>query len=161
MVYSSRSLTAPLNGEGQAGQTEMGTDKQDISLHPFPATWSDGGRPASTDTESGGSTLADLLAEIGESQEVMVLKIGTATIDVNLLRTDFRKVVERVSTAEANVAMLHLEVNMLNPMVTSLQSQSIKLEEELEDSQGCSHRNTLRLVGSPERAEGQSDELFI
>ncbi|KAJ1122584.1 hypothetical protein NDU88_001070 [Pleurodeles waltl] len=106
-------------------------------------------------------SLSDLLNAIEGSRSDMVAKIDSVAIEVNLLRTNIRKVVERVTTTEGHVENLQPEVAGVRDTVSSLQKLTFRLEEHIEDAKGRSQRNNLCFMAFPENAKGQSAELFL
>ncbi|KAJ1215598.1 hypothetical protein NDU88_003206 [Pleurodeles waltl] len=66
-------------------------------------------------------SLADLLMANQNSCNEMVRKIDSIAIDANLLRTDLRKVADRVTTVEQYVDSLQKKVFSLHDTVLNLQ----------------------------------------
>ena len=91
----------------------------------------------------------------------MVVKIDAVAIDVNLLRMDLRKAVDRVTEAEGSVLELKQEVKDLKETVSKLSKMSDLLENRAEDAEGRSRSNFLCFVEFPERVAGQSAKLFL
>ncbi|KAJ1156393.1 hypothetical protein NDU88_009112 [Pleurodeles waltl] len=68
---------------------------------------------------------------------------------------------DRVTDIEGNIKLLQQEVEVLKQTVAALQSQLTRMEEQVENSEGCSHQIDLRIVGFPECTERKSTELFL
>ncbi|KAJ1211147.1 hypothetical protein NDU88_006508 [Pleurodeles waltl] len=79
-------------------------------------------------------------------------------VEVNLLRTDLRKVSHKVKVVEGSNVDLQTEVSTLRKQMAQVTSMVGMLEARLEDSEGRSRRNNRRLLGFPTRAEGSSAE---
>ena len=104
---------------------------------------------------------ADIIEAIKGSREALEGQIRGVSVEVNLLRTDLRKVADKVHTAEADIAQLQTEVKTLKQQVTQLKVTTGALEYRVEDAEGRSRRNNLRLLGFPERSEGRETEAFV
>ncbi|KAJ1089687.1 hypothetical protein NDU88_002834 [Pleurodeles waltl] len=96
------------------------------------------------------------MAAINDPRGSREPKLGTVTVDVTLLHADIKKVAEKVTTAEMDIAFKRLE-----DQVWFLTTEYEKMEVRLEDQEGKAHRNIIRVVGVPEEAEGPSVELFL
>ncbi|KAJ1124363.1 hypothetical protein NDU88_002824 [Pleurodeles waltl] len=111
-----------------------------------------------------GCKRAHLHSDISETEASCLpiqTKIVSMTIDVNLLRTDLRKVVERSMEAEAKVTGLGKEVSMLQTAVAALKTHSTCLEAHMEDTERRARRSNLRFVGLPVGVEGRAPEAFL
>ncbi|KAJ1186068.1 hypothetical protein NDU88_002853 [Pleurodeles waltl] len=104
---------------------------------------------------------AELLAAIQGSWVVLEGKIEPVVVEVNLLQADLRKVSNKVKVAEGYIAELQSEVGMLQKQMVQATSAVGRLEARLEDAEGRSRRNHVRLLGFPERAEGSATESFF
>ncbi|KAJ1125397.1 hypothetical protein NDU88_003829 [Pleurodeles waltl] len=88
-------------------------------------------------------------------------KVSTVAVEVNLLRADLRKVSDKVKVAERSIVDLQTEVYTLRKQMAQVNTTVGTLEARLEDSEGISRRNNVRLLGFPERAEGSAVESFV
>ncbi|KAJ1170444.1 hypothetical protein NDU88_002321 [Pleurodeles waltl] len=104
---------------------------------------------------------AELLAAVQGSRVVLEGKIEAVAVEVNLLRTDLRKVSDKVKVAEGSIVDLQAEVNTLRKQMAQVTSTVGMLEARLEDSEGRSCTNNVRLLGFPERAESSTAEGFV
>ena len=68
---------------------------------------------------------------------------------------------DKVTTAERNMNALKAEVAHLKKQMTQIQQTAGSLENHVEDAEGRSRRNNVRILGFLERAEGQAPEKFI
>ncbi|KAJ1093319.1 hypothetical protein NDU88_006424 [Pleurodeles waltl] len=87
-------------------------------------------------------------------------KIEMVALKVNVLHTDLRKVSEKVWLAEGSTADLQTEVAALKKQVAVVSSWSGALEARMEDEEGRSHCNNVRLLVFPEQAKGVNTEQF-
>ncbi|KAJ1141956.1 hypothetical protein NDU88_008284 [Pleurodeles waltl] len=82
--------------------------------------------------------------------------MDTMAMDIKHLRLDLRKVVERVTTTETEVATLQNTARELQTTLVDLKRGKTQLDECLEDAE-----DRFRFLGIPERAEEPSVELFL
>ena len=103
---------------------------------------------------------AELLAAIKGSREALEGQIAGVSIEVNLLRDDLCKFSDKVNNVEGNINKLQTEATMLKKQMFQMKKVMETLKNRVEDTEARSRRN-IRLLGFPERAEGQSTERFI
>ncbi|KAJ1180536.1 hypothetical protein NDU88_005757 [Pleurodeles waltl] len=101
------------------------------------------------------------MADISDLKQTLKPKLDTVTIDVSLLRADFKKMTEKVNRAETHIQALHSMCKRLEELVELLTKQQTVMEARLEDQEGRAGRNNIRVVGVPEGAEGPSVDLFL
>ncbi|KAJ1092038.1 hypothetical protein NDU88_005152 [Pleurodeles waltl] len=105
-------------------------------------------------TDHGELSRAELLQAIQGSPMALENKIETVAIKVNLLRTDLRKISNKVCLAERSIEELQMKLATLKKQVPAAESRAGALEARVEDSEELTRRNNVRLLGFPERAEG-------
>ncbi|KAJ1153343.1 hypothetical protein NDU88_006104 [Pleurodeles waltl] len=88
-------------------------------------------------------------------------KIEPVAVQVNLLRADLWKVSDKVKVAEGSIVELQTEVGALRKQMVQANSTVGRLEARLEDPEGRSGRNNVRLLGFLECAEGSAAEAFV
>ncbi|KAJ1185767.1 hypothetical protein NDU88_002554 [Pleurodeles waltl] len=94
-------------------------------------------------------------------REALEGTIESVAIEVNLLREDLRKVSGKMRIAEGSIVELELEMGNLWRQVEVVTSKNRTFEAWIEDAEGKSRRNNVRLLDFPERAEGVSTEKFV
>ncbi|KAJ1184807.1 hypothetical protein NDU88_001609 [Pleurodeles waltl] len=104
---------------------------------------------------------AEILMAIQGSRVALEGKIETVAVEVNLLRADLQKVSDKVKVAEGSIVELQTEVGALRIQMVQANSMARRLEARLEDAEGRSRQNNVRLLGFPERAEGSAAEAFF
>ncbi|KAJ1112528.1 hypothetical protein NDU88_000791 [Pleurodeles waltl] len=104
---------------------------------------------------------AELLAAIQCSRVALEGKIETVVVEVNLFRADLRKVFDKVKLAEGSIVELQTEVGALRKQMVQVTSTVRRLEARLEDAEGRSRQNNVRLLGFPEHTEGTTVEGFV
>ncbi|KAJ1127016.1 hypothetical protein NDU88_005422 [Pleurodeles waltl] len=104
---------------------------------------------------------AEIPATIRGSRVALEGKIETVAVEVNLLRADLRKVSDKVKVAGGSLVELQMEVGALRKQMAQASFTVGRLEARLEDAEGRSRRNNIRLLGFPERAEGSAAETFV
>lgn len=116
-----------------------------------------------SDAEDGGPdpSLKDIMKEIKTFRGTLEPKLDSVTEEVNLLRADFRKMSEKISTAEAGLGTLEAKTKRLEEQVLTLTKQQAEVHARLKDQEGRARRNNLRITGVPEGMEGPSMDLFV
>ncbi|KAJ1105911.1 hypothetical protein NDU88_003314 [Pleurodeles waltl] len=104
---------------------------------------------------------AEILAAIQGSRVALEGNIETVAVKVNLLRADLRKVSDKVKVAKGSIVELQVEVGTLRKQMAQAGSTVGRLEVQLEDAEGRSRRNNMRLLGFPERSEGSMVGTFV
>ncbi|KAJ1089349.1 hypothetical protein NDU88_002500 [Pleurodeles waltl] len=119
------------------------------------------GEVADAASSAGEPSQVELLASIQGSRVALEGKIEAVAVEVNLLRADLRKVSDKVKAAEGTISELQSEVGTLRTQMAQATSTVGRLEARLEDAEGSSQRNNIRLLGFPEHAEGSAIESFV
>ncbi|KAJ1166893.1 hypothetical protein NDU88_007289 [Pleurodeles waltl] len=87
-------------------------------------------------------------------------KLDAITVGVNLFCADLKKVKEKVTNAETDIAQLQSTSKRLEDLVQFLTAEHEKIKAHL-DQEGRAQRNNMRVVGVPEGAETPSVKLFL
>ncbi|KAJ1192676.1 hypothetical protein NDU88_001982 [Pleurodeles waltl] len=104
---------------------------------------------------------AELLAAVRGTRVAVEGKIEIVAVEVNLLRADLCKVLEKVKVAEGSIWDLQTEVDTFHKQIAQVTSTIGTLGAQLEDSEGRSWRNKVHLLGFSERVEGSTVETFF
>ena len=88
------------------------------------------------------------------------LKMNAVALDLGLLRTDHKKLADRVTEVESKLAVYPAALEA-HSKVMAKEKEVKFLMGKLDDAEGCSRRNNICLVGMPEQVEGQSAELDV
>ncbi|KAJ1209239.1 hypothetical protein NDU88_004617 [Pleurodeles waltl] len=119
------------------------------------------GEAAGAPLSAGEPSRAEVLAAIEDSRVALEGKIETVAVEVNLLKADLRKVLDKVKVAGGSIAEIQSEVGTLQSQVAQATSTVGQLEARLEDAEARSCWNNVRLLGFQERAEGLTVESFV
>ncbi|KAJ1170304.1 hypothetical protein NDU88_002182 [Pleurodeles waltl] len=92
---------------------------------------------------------AEILAAIQGSRLTLESKIETVAVEVNLLRADLRRISDKVKVVEGLIVELQAEVGTLRKQMAQAGSTVGRLEARLEDAEGRSRRNNIRLLRFP------------
>ena len=106
-------------------------------------------------------TLQDIMRAIKDVKHVLENKIDSTAIEVTLIRTNLHKITDRVKATEDSVSTLTTTVDNLGKNMKHLQKRVDLMASQLDDSEGRSRRNNIRIIGVPEKAEGPSADLFV
>ncbi|KAJ1111156.1 hypothetical protein NDU88_008493 [Pleurodeles waltl] len=103
----------------------------------------------------GESSHVALLEVIQGSMVVLEGQIAGLMVEVNMLSAGLHEMVDKVGSAETNIATLQRDVHFPKTQVTHLPKITATLEERAKDAKGTLHRNKLHLLGFPERAKAE------
>ncbi|KAJ1159096.1 hypothetical protein NDU88_011766 [Pleurodeles waltl] len=112
-----------------------------------------------TTPEEGEPSLKAIMAAISDLKSALEPKLDTVTEDV--LRADFQKISDKISTAESDIKVLQTASKKLEEQVKYLTKQTGVLAARQEDQEGRARRNNIRVFGVPEKTEGPSVDLFL
>ena len=100
-------------------------------------------------------TLKDIVAAIQGVQGSLEAKIDTVSVEVTLLRTDLCAMRDKLKEAEGELKFS--DTALLKKQVKDLNAITEGMAAKIEDFEGRSRRNNIRVVGVPEKAEGQAN----
>ncbi|KAJ1083279.1 hypothetical protein NDU88_003438 [Pleurodeles waltl] len=106
-------------------------------------------------------TLDKILGAIEENRTMLQRDIGQVAVEVGLLRADHQKLADRVQEMETALAELSPRQGELVAMVLQLTDRVQRLQRRVEEAEGQSRRNNVRIVGLPEGAEGTDMVSFL
>lgn len=114
----------------------------------------DGDDGDSVDSSSYSLSNADVVQAIKEMEKRVTNKIDGVISAI-------KEVTERVKEAEERISGAEDEIVQLKGQVKTLQSQMKTLTEKTDDLENRSRRNNLRLIGLPEKEEGNDGFAFL
>lgn len=76
--------------------------------------------------------------------------------DIGLLRQDMKKIRERVTETESRISLLEDELPPVVKQVTTTEKQAAFWQQKMDDLENRMPRNNIRIVGMPEKIEGQN-----
>ncbi|KAJ1198726.1 hypothetical protein NDU88_002565 [Pleurodeles waltl] len=79
-----------------------------------------------------------VLQAVLETKTSLEAKIDSVTTEVNILRAEHRKLLERVTTNEATIEMIHPDVKDLKAQLQRQETEIIMLQKRTEDAEGRS-----------------------
>ena len=68
---------------------------------------------------------------------------------------------EKVKETEKDLKVLKSDATTLKLQIKDLQACTKELAARMEDQEGRSRRNNIRIVGVPEKAEGHTTDIFV
>ncbi|KAJ1164768.1 hypothetical protein NDU88_005202 [Pleurodeles waltl] len=143
----------------QGNTMEQYTTAVPTPLSVIRVAGSDGGQSGLLPVEE--LSQAEILAAIQGARVALEGKIETVAVEVNLFRADLRKVSDRVKVAEGSIVELQAEVGTLRKQMAQAGSTVGRLEARLEDAEGRSRLNNIRLLGFPERSGETMVKAFV
>lgn len=105
--------------------------------------------------------LQDVMEAIAGVRTSLEHRIDSVNIEVTLLRADFQKINTRVKDIEITTKALVSDTSTLQQHVAQLQDQHKKMEDLLDEYEGRSRRNNIRILGVPERTERPAVDLYV
>ncbi|KAJ1180096.1 hypothetical protein NDU88_005320 [Pleurodeles waltl] len=87
-------------------------------------------------------------------------KIDKVDSDLVLLHADHRNLVDKTGTIEARVDELTPVMSRLESTMGGVLARASELERRVEDAEGRTRRNNIRVIGLPEGAEGRDAEAY-
>ncbi|KAJ1181029.1 hypothetical protein NDU88_006240 [Pleurodeles waltl] len=106
-------------------------------------------------------SLGAIMAAISDLKSILEPKLDTVALDVSLLCTDLQRMADMMSMAESDIQTLWLTSKSVEEQVQTLTAQLATMAARLEDQEGHTRRNNIRVVGVLEGAEGASVNLFL
>uniref|UniRef100_A0A803KDP9 L1 transposable element RRM domain-containing protein n=1 Tax=Xenopus tropicalis TaxID=8364 RepID=A0A803KDP9_XENTR len=104
---------------------------------------------------------SELLSAIIESRTATTSQLEEIKVDISLLRHDLQNIRERTTEVETRVSTLEDTVSPLPNNITVIKQQLQQALDKTEDLENRLRRNNVRIVGLPEKVEGQNPETFI
>ena len=105
---------------------------------------------AARGTAPEGPTLTDILQVIIASREVLEIKIDTLAMDMGILRDHHRRLTERVTTVEGEIAEVPPPLVTMKERLYEVVARVNILETRAEDVENRSRRNNITVIGVPE-----------
>ncbi|KAJ1130319.1 hypothetical protein NDU88_008672 [Pleurodeles waltl] len=105
--------------------------------------------------------LDTVLKEIRDSRQAIENRLDMITTDMNIMKDDQAKLSDRLKQTESTVADI-LPTHYYNKnAIVKLQQQMETLQERIEDAEGRSWCNNIRIIGLPEGKEGSDPTQYI
>lgn len=104
---------------------------------------------------------AELLAAIKAGNEKVMVKIDHLASDISLIRHDMDKFRSRFVEAESRISQLEDVTSADSRNLRALQLQVKALQDKSIDTENRMRRNNLRIVGLPEKTEGNKPAEFV
>ena len=105
--------------------------------------------------------LDKVLEAITASKEALEHKIESVVMDVNILRTEHKKVAEKVKANDIQLEELKPEVGANAMHIRGLTERLETVERRMEELEGRDRRSNIRLIGLPEEIEGQNMVSYL
>ncbi|KAE8587398.1 hypothetical protein XENTR_v10021959 [Xenopus tropicalis] len=109
-------------------------------------------------------TTQDILTAITTCQSTLTAtltaKIEEVKVELSLLKQDVQNIRDRTRAIEERVSTLEDCTTPLPNEITQLHKLIKQATERMEDMENRQRRSNIRVVGLPERSEGQNPELF-
>ncbi|KAJ1084298.1 hypothetical protein NDU88_004450 [Pleurodeles waltl] len=123
-----------------------------------PTPWSQNPTPQGKENMD---KLDTILKEIRDSRQAIENRLDMITTDMNIMKDDQAKLSDRLKQTESTVADILPTHNDNKNAIVKLQQQMEDLQERIEDAEGRSRRNNIRIIGLPEGKEGNNPTQYI
>lgn len=112
-------------------------------------------------TAIGTDKLDLILKKIRDSRAAIELQIGTLSTNLTLLKADHDKLTDKVKDHKILLDDLVPQQTATTAQLDQVKRQLKGMQEKLDDAEGRSRRNNVRILGIPERSEGTNPTQFI
>lgn len=102
----------------------------------------------------------DIMAAIKACSETLTAKIDALAVDINIMRHEFNKVKQKISEMEVQVSKVEDKVKTDDREWHILRKQMNVLQDRAIDTESRLRRNNIRIIGLPERVEGDNPTEF-
>lgn len=106
-------------------------------------------------------TLKDVMEAMSGVRTSLEQRMDTISTDIMLIKADMGKNREKVQQLEVTTSSLVADTTELQRSVRVLEDFRTFAEAKLDDYEGRNRRNNVRILGVPEKFEGQSTDLFV
>lgn len=101
-----------------------------------------------------------ILKEIKDTRSALETQIGTISVGLNLLKADHKNLSEKVKANKLALDDLIPQHTLHQSNIAQLQNQIKGLQDRVDDAEGRSRRNNIRILGLPEKCEGRNPIQF-
>ncbi|KAJ1176591.1 hypothetical protein NDU88_001863 [Pleurodeles waltl] len=105
--------------------------------------------------------LDTILKEIRDSRQAIESRLDMITTDMNIMKDDQAKLSDSLKQTESTVVDILPTHNYNKNAIVKLQQQMEALQERIEDAEGRSRRNNIRIIGLPKGKEGSDPARYI
>ncbi|KAJ1088931.1 hypothetical protein NDU88_002085 [Pleurodeles waltl] len=102
-----------------------------------------------------------ILQKIRESRVATKQRLGSITMELNILKDDQKKITDRLKQTPTNVASILPDHKEHTTAIEHLQHQVEALQERVEDAEGRFRRNNICVIGLPEGKEGRDATQYV
>ena len=102
----------------------------------------------------------EILEAIKASSEVLLNKIDALAVDVCSIKREFDKIQKKTAEIETRISKVEEELKKENGGWRTLKKQIKELQDRAVDTESRLRRNNVRILGLPERAEGENPIKF-
>ncbi|KAJ1169263.1 hypothetical protein NDU88_001169 [Pleurodeles waltl] len=102
-----------------------------------------------------------ILQEIKDSRQAIENRLSSITIELNILKNDQANLSERIKHTESDITEILPTHNTYKTTIAKLQQQVEVLQERVEDAEGRSRHNNIRILGLPEGTEGRDPTHYV
>lgn len=103
----------------------------------------------------------DLMLAITSFKQDFNTKTDGVLTEIRIVQTDIKECRGRIMEAEMRISTAEDEMQTLKETIENLESKTKHLTNKVEDLEGRSRRNNLRVLGIPEKVEGNDTCSFM
>lgn len=103
----------------------------------------------------------DIMLAINSFKQDLNIKIDGVLTEIRIVQTDIKDCSGRIMEAETRICTAEDEIRTLKESIENLESKTKNLTNKVDDLEGRSRRNNLRVLGIPEKIEGNDTCSFM
>ncbi|KAL1278263.1 hypothetical protein QQF64_024936 [Cirrhinus molitorella] len=103
----------------------------------------------------------DLMLAITSFKQDFNTKIDGVLTEIRIVQTDVKDCSGRIMEAEMRISTAEDQIQTLKETIEKLENKTKNLNNKVEDLEGRSRRNNLRVLGIPEKVEGNDTCSFM
>lgn len=147
------------NKNKQADATADGATQPSFGSDPSNVSDNDVIPPTGTDPHDAKLNLT--LKEIRVSRTALEARMDTMSTNLSLLQADHKKLADKVKSNKLALNDVIPQQTMHSTQLEQFQRQLEGLQDRVDDAEGRSCRNNVRILGIPERSEGSNPTQFV
>ncbi|KAJ1146948.1 hypothetical protein NDU88_013200 [Pleurodeles waltl] len=138
-------------GKSKPPITHPNIEAETTPLEGEMGTQTDALRKMSETLAAPSAQFTKVLQAVLDTKTSLERKIDSVVLEVNLLRTDQRKLSERVATTETTLETAQSAIIEMKAQIQCMENNIASLQRRAEDDESRSRRNNVRFMGVPEQ----------
>lgn len=145
----------------KSGQQNQTSSKIPVSVVQVSASLTAVGKDGKMDAPGEGAQTTEILGAIRSLQNDFSKKFDDVLLAISGFKGDLQIQANRINEAEDRIGRAEDSITSMHSAIKKLQEKCDILETKVDDQENRGRRNNLRLIGLPEKAEGQDMCTFL